>query len=71
MRLNRPPTDVHHLTPSTEAGPGEVDRRPVPARASCWGPNALVSLDRLQISPVVGVHPKGQTVLIPSEGRES
>jgi len=70
MRLNRPPTDVHHLTPSTEAGPGEVYRRPVP-RVPCSGPNALVSLDRLQISPVVGVHPKGQTVLIPSEGRES
>jgi len=33
MRLNRPPTDVHHLTPSTEAGPGEVYRRPVPTGA--------------------------------------
>lgn len=69
MRLNRPPTDVHHLTPSAEAGPGEVPS--VPARVSCRGPNTLVSLDRLQISPVVGVHPKGQAVLIPSEGRES
>lgn len=69
MRLNRPPTDVHHLTPSTEAGPGEVPS--VPARMPCRGPNTLVALDRPQISPVKGVHPKGQAVLIPSEGRES
>lgn len=61
MRLNRPPTDVHHLTPSTEAGPGEVPS--VPARMPCRGPNALVFLDRPQISPVKVSTPRGKPCL--------